>query len=86
VDFRHLFLDAVDRRIGKDTQFFRFRKIEHARIPARLVRIVDVRDDERHFEPVLEQRSRAADAYVAVTEDDRLGSQEESFSSTACTR
>jgi hypothetical protein len=45
-----------------------------------------VRDDERHLDALLEERRQPADAYVPVAEDDGFGCQEESFSSTACTR
>jgi len=48
-----------------------FRKVKNARIPTRLVGIVAMGDDERHFDAGLEEDGEAARPYVAVAEDDR---------------
>ena len=63
-------------------------EIGDARVPALLRRVVAVRDDERQLDGRLEQHGEAADAYVAVAEDDRSCCHESEvfLSSTACTR
>ena len=83
---RHRALEHCGVGVREHAQLFLRGKIEQARVPAALVRVVLVRDDERHLETGLEERGEAADAYVPVAEDDRLASQEESFSSTAWMR
>src|SRR5262245_4331508 len=77
-------------RVSDDAKTFPSREVEKAAVPAVLVGVVPVRDHERHLEAGLEQRRRAADAYVPVAEDDRfcgchVSAAVESFSSTAWT-
>ena len=59
-----------------------------APIPAVLRRVVAMGDDQGQLEAGLEQHGEAADAYVAVAEDDRSCCHESEvfLSSTACTR
>src|SRR5437868_1917395 len=86
LDLGDLALERRGFRVGEHLQPPFARKVVEARVPARLVRVVDMRDHERHLDACFEQCPKPADAYVPVAEDDRLGSQVDSFSSTAWMR
>ncbi len=75
----------IESRLGQDCKTAVTGKIEKTCVPARFVRVVLVRDDERHLDAGVEEDGETANSYVPVAEDDRLASQGCSFSSTACT-
>jgi hypothetical protein len=68
-----LLLERPRHRVGEHPQVVALREFVDARVPAGFGRIVAMRDDERHLDAAVEERRQAADAYVAVAEDDRSG-------------